>query len=78
MFSQAFEEGAHRLDMRYRIGIEHNDIVEVSRQLLKSLITSLITMEWPRKFASVARNRALEGECFRLCFRRRSKRERIV
>ena len=45
MFSQAFEEGAHRLDMRYRIGIEHNDIVEVSRQLLKSLITSLITME---------------------------------
>ena len=24
MLSKAFEEGANRLDMRYRIGIEHN------------------------------------------------------
>ena len=35
-------------------------------------------MEWPRKFASVAPNRAFLRERFRLCFRRRSKREIIV
>ena len=35
-------------------------------------------MEWLRNFASVAPNRAFEGGSMRLCFRRRSKRERIV
>ena len=44
MLSEAFEEGVNRLDMRYRIGIEHNDIVEVYCHLFKSLITLLITL----------------------------------
>ena len=40
MLLKAFEEGANRLDMRYRTGIEHNDIVEVCRYLFQvSLIT---------------------------------------
>ena len=33
MLSNAFQAGANRLDMRYQIGIEHNDIVEVCRHL---------------------------------------------
>ena len=33
MLSKAFEEGANCVDMRYRIGIEHNGIVEVCRHL---------------------------------------------
>ena len=37
MLSQAFEEGDNRLDMRYRIGGEHNDIVEVSCNLVEVL-----------------------------------------
>ena len=35
-------------------------------------------MEWPINFASVAPRRAFEGESLRLCWRRRSKRARIV
>ena len=35
MLSKAFEEWTNSLDMCYRIGIEHNDIVEVSRHLFK-------------------------------------------
>ena len=36
-------------------------------------------MEWPKNFALVAPKRAFEGESLiLLCFRRRSKRERIV
>ena len=55
MFSQAFEEGANRLNMRYRIGIEHNDIVEVSRQLLKSLLIDHLD-EPPRRSAAALRH----------------------
>ena len=33
MLSKAFEEGVNRLDMCYRIGIEHNDI-KVCRHLV--------------------------------------------
>ena len=33
MLSQPFEEGETRLDMRYRIGIDRNDIVEVRSHL---------------------------------------------
>ena len=33
MLSKAFEEGANRLDIRYRMGIEHIDMVEVCRHL---------------------------------------------
>ena len=33
MLSEAFEEGANCLDMRYLIGIDHKDIVEVRRHL---------------------------------------------
>ena len=53
MLSQAFEEGANRLDMRYRIRIEHNDIAEVSRhlgQVLNHLIDYLD--EPPRRSAA--------------------------
>ena len=44
MLSQALEEGPNRLDMRYRIGIEHNGIVEVRShpvQVLDHLIDHL-------------------------------------
>ena len=37
MLSKAFEEGANRLDMCYRIGIELSDIVEVCRNLFQAL-----------------------------------------
>ena len=53
MLSQAFEEGANRLDVRCRIRIEHNDIAEVSRhlgQVLNHLIDYLD--EPPRRSAA--------------------------
>ena len=57
MLSKAFEESANRLDMRYRIGIEHNDIVEVCRhlfQVLDHLIDHLD--ELPRRSAAALRH----------------------
>ena len=37
MLLKAFEEGANRPNMRYRVGIEHDDIVEVSYHLFQAL-----------------------------------------
>ena len=54
VISKAFEEGATRLDMHYRIGIEHNDTVEVWSHLLK-IFNHLIDHldEPPRRSAAV-------------------------
>ena len=35
MLSKAFEEGTNCLNMRYRVGIEHDDIVKVCCHLVR-------------------------------------------
>ena len=63
MLSKALEEGANRLDMSYRIGIEPNDIVEVCRhlfQVLNHLIDHL--HEPPRRSAAALRHNEPLGE----------------
>ena len=57
MFSKAFDQGANHLDMLYRIGIEHIDIVMVCRHLfevLNHLINHLD--EPPRRNAAALRH----------------------
>ena len=54
MLSKAFEEGANRVDMCYRIGIEHNDIVDVGRHLLKILKHLIDHLDEPPRRSTAA------------------------
>ena len=56
MLSKAFEEGVNRLDMCYRIGIEHNDI-KVCRHLVQVLDHLIDHLDQPpRRSAAALRN----------------------
>ena len=57
LLSQAFDQGANSLDVRYRIGIERYHIVEVSSRLF-SILNHLIDHlnERPRQSASALRH----------------------
>ena len=54
MLSQAIEDGANRLDMRYRIGIEHTDIVEVRSHLCHALGRLIDHLKEPPKRIAAA------------------------
>ena len=57
VLSKAFEEGANRPNMRYRVGVEHDDIVEVSCHLCQAL-DNLIENRYepPRRGAAALRH----------------------
>ena len=54
VLSKAFEEGANRLNMRYRVGTEDDDIVEVSCHLFQALDYLIDDLDEPPKRGAAA------------------------
>ena len=54
VLSKVFEEGAYRPNMRYRVGIEHDDIVDVSFLLFQVLYHPIGDLDEPPRRGSVA------------------------
>ena len=65
MRSKAFEEGANRPNMRYRVGIEHDDIVKVSCHLFQALDHLIDYLDEPprRGAAALRHNEPLIEAC---------------